>query len=150
MLVSYERPFDRCIKPGPGEGLYYDMERLVADPDGQTLFMVVEAADGGLVACGYAQHRRSARYRAHSMHGYLGFMLVVPEHRGNGLNRMVIGPQPATPGARGSRCTWRCTPRTPRPSGPTARRASGRCFSRCNERQRVSRSAPSKGAGGGG
>ena len=57
-----------------------------------------------IIGCGYAQRRESKHYKRHTHHGYLGFMYVVPEHRGNGLNRRVIERAAAAPqGLRESR-----------------------------------------------
>jgi ribosomal protein S18 acetylase RimI-like enzyme len=46
--------------------------------------------DGQIVATGYVQIRASKTYLQHSHHGYLGFMYVVPQCRGQGLNKQLL------------------------------------------------------------
>ena len=84
-IVAAERPFDPTLRPG--EIHYYDLGALVADPDACVL--VMEHA-GRLVACGFARLRESKPYLDHARHAYLGFMYVVPELRGRGLNRRIL------------------------------------------------------------
>jgi hypothetical protein len=43
-----------------------------------------------LVASGYAKIKDNRPYLKHKKQGYLGFMFVLQEHRGNGYNKLII------------------------------------------------------------
>lgn len=61
-MIVAERPFDEMIRTGEGVR-YYDLAGLIAAPNVE--IVVAE-------------------------HAYLGFMYVVPEHRGKGVNKTVM------------------------------------------------------------
>ena len=84
-IVVAERPFDPTLRPG--EIHYYDLAALIRDPE--THVVVAEDA-GRIVGSGYAQLRTSEAYVQHERHAFLGFMYVVPEARGTGINGMVV------------------------------------------------------------
>jgi ribosomal protein S18 acetylase RimI-like enzyme len=83
-LIEAERPFNKLTKV---DATYHDLDALISVAD--TLFLVVEI-DGQIVATGYVQIRASKTYLQHSHHGYLGFMYVVPQCRGQGLNKQLL------------------------------------------------------------
>ncbi|GAA0245227.1 GNAT family N-acetyltransferase [Marinomonas primoryensis] len=83
-LIEAERPFNKLTKV---DATYHDLDALISVAD--TLFLVVEI-DGQIVATGYVQIRASKTYLQHSHHGYLGFMYVVPQCRGQGLNKKLL------------------------------------------------------------
>ena len=60
---------------------------MIASP---SVEIVVAESAGEIVGCGYARIEDSKAYRTHRQHAYLGFMYVVPEHRGKGVNRQII------------------------------------------------------------
>jgi len=84
-IIAAERPFDPTLRPG--EIHYYDLAALLVDPDAH---IVVAEDDGRIVASGSARLRASEPYVRHERHAYLGFMYVVPEARGHGLNGRLI------------------------------------------------------------
>ena len=84
-VIESERPFDSTIKRGPTS--YYDIRELIQSPD---IRLVVAELDGRLIASGYARIEKAKPYYEHSHQSYLGFMYVVPEYRGKGLNRLII------------------------------------------------------------
>jgi len=84
-VVEFERAFNPCIKAG--EVTYYDLESLLSDKRSQ---LIVAEIEGELVGSGYAQLRESKDSLTHQEISYLGFMYVVPEHRGLGIVRKVI------------------------------------------------------------
>jgi RimJ/RimL family protein N-acetyltransferase len=53
--------------------------------------VLVAEVNNEIVGSGYARIENSKIYLKHNKYGYLGFMYVVPEHRGNGVNKMIIG-----------------------------------------------------------
>jgi GNAT superfamily N-acetyltransferase len=85
MLVQAERPFNPTLKDG--EIFYYDIETLIADEQSTVLVMEFNTE---VVGCGYAQIRSAKVYERHEYFGYLGFMFVVPEFRGKGLNGLLL------------------------------------------------------------
>ncbi len=85
-MIEAERPFDISIRGG-GDVRYYDLEQLIVSVDTE---LVVAETDGEIIACGYARIENSKAYLKHSRHSYFGFMYVVPEHRGKGVNKVII------------------------------------------------------------
>jgi len=85
-LIEAERPFDSSIRGGD-DVRYYDLEQLIESADSE---LVVAETDGVIIGCGYARIENSNAYLKHSRHSYFGFMFVVPEHRGKGINRKIV------------------------------------------------------------
>lgn len=85
MLVNAERPFDVTLQEG--DLIYYDLKELIERDNSE--LMVLENA-GRLVGCGYAQIRQAKPYLTHKEYAHLGFMFVLPEFRGQGLNQQLI------------------------------------------------------------
>ena len=84
-LIKTERPFDPTLKPDPIN--YYDLKSLLISPLAEVL---VAEADNKVIASGYARIDRSKPFLKHSTHAYLGFMYVVPEFRGQGINKKIM------------------------------------------------------------
>jgi len=84
-VISAERPFDITLKGDPNH--YYDIEKMITAKDVELL---VAELDGELIGSGYARVENAKPYLLHARHAYLGFMYVVPRHRGKGVNKMII------------------------------------------------------------
>ncbi|MFQ6603771.1 N-acetyltransferase family protein [Flavobacterium sp. C3NV] len=84
-LVDAERPFDPTLKEG--EIFYYDIQELISDK--ATEIMVVES-NNEIIGSGYAQIRSAKPYEKHEVFGYLGFMFVSPEFRGQGISGLLL------------------------------------------------------------
>lgn len=84
-VIEAERTFNESLKANGVR--YYDLEDLIANEDS---YLAVAETSAGLIGSGYAQIRASKQSRIHEFHAYLGFMYVVPEFRGMGINRMMI------------------------------------------------------------
>lgn len=84
-IIAAERPYDHTLKPDPIS--YYDLGELVQSEDAEVAVIEI---DGNIIATGYAHKRPSKVYVASDHHAYLGFMFVHPDHRGRGLNRVLI------------------------------------------------------------
>ncbi|MBB6112454.1 Ribosomal protein S18 acetylase RimI [Mucilaginibacter lappiensis] len=84
-LVEAERPFDPTLKPGPL--YYYNIPELIEAAGAR---MMVAEIDSKLIGCGYAHIVDSKPYLKHQQHTHLGFMYVMPEHRGKGVNKLII------------------------------------------------------------
>ena len=85
-MIEAERPFDETIRV-EGDVRYYDLEALIGSPDAEVL---VAEFDSQIIGTGYARLDLSEPYLKHDRHSYLGFMYVVPEHRGKGLNKTIM------------------------------------------------------------
>ena len=84
-LIKTERPFDPNVKPDPVN--YYDLKAMLTDPQ---IEMVVAEVNNKVIASGYARIDKSKPYLKHSQHAYLGFMYVLPEYRGQGINKKIM------------------------------------------------------------
>ena len=84
-LIKTERPFDPTLKPDPIN--YYDLRSLLASPLAE---VIVAEAGNKIIASGYARIDRSRPFLKHRNHAYLGFMYVLPEYRGQGINKRII------------------------------------------------------------
>ena len=84
-VLQEERPFNPSIKAS--DAFYYDIEKLICD---NKTCLQVACDEDRVVACGYAQIRPSKQSLQHDQHGYLGFMFVLPEYRGKGINKMIM------------------------------------------------------------
>jgi len=84
-LIKTERPFDSTLKPDPIN--YYDLKSLLTSPLAE---VVVAETDNKIIASGYARIDKSKPFLKHSHHAYLGFMYVVPEYRGQGINKKIM------------------------------------------------------------
>jgi GNAT superfamily N-acetyltransferase len=84
-VIAAERPFDETLKDGHIR--YYDLAALIKSPEAE---VVVAELDGHLIGSGYARMERSKPYNKHTHHAYLGFMYVLPAHRGKGINGAII------------------------------------------------------------
>ncbi|QXV67310.1 GNAT family N-acetyltransferase [Mucilaginibacter sp. 21P] len=84
-VVEAERTFTPEMKPGPQQ--YYDLDWLLTSSDA---YLVVAESNGEVIASGYARINESKPYLRHPHEAYLGFMYVLPEYRGKGINRLII------------------------------------------------------------
>ncbi|MGB5006376.1 MAG: GNAT family N-acetyltransferase [Ferruginibacter sp.] len=84
-VINTERPFDPTLRTTATH--YYDIEKMITAPEVE---LVVAELDNELIGCGYARIEDAKPYLLHAQHAYLGFMYVVPQHRGKSVNKMVI------------------------------------------------------------
>ena len=84
-VIEAERPYDATLKDGTIH--YYDIEALLLDE--QTEVAIAET-DDVIVASGYATIEPAKPFLKYDRHAYLGFMYVLPAHRGKRINRMII------------------------------------------------------------
>lgn len=84
-VVEAERPFDPTLKRT--DTRYYDIDEMICAPH---MELLVADVNGKLAGCGYARIESSKPYLQHTQHAYLGFMYVLPEYRGRGINRQLI------------------------------------------------------------
>lgn len=84
-VIQAERPFDSTIADDPVQ--YYDLEYMVTAPH---IALMVAEWNGVVIGSGYARIEDAKHFLRHTQHVYLGFMYVVPEHRGKGVNQKLI------------------------------------------------------------
>jgi len=85
-VITAERPFDVTIVPDPTK--YYDLELFINSPDVELL---VAKIDDEIVGTGYVRIMTNQKlYLNYTRYAYLGFMYVSPQHRGKGINKMII------------------------------------------------------------
>lgn len=83
-VIAAEKPFDVTLKENP---TYYDINEMIAAPH---IEIVVAELNNELIASGYARIETSKIYLKHAQHAYFGFMYVLPNHRGMGINKRII------------------------------------------------------------
>lgn len=83
-VISAERPFDPTLKT---DTHYYDIEKMIT---ADHIELLVAELDNELIGSGYARIEDAKPYLQHTQHAYLGFMYVVPEHRGKGINKLIM------------------------------------------------------------
>jgi GNAT superfamily N-acetyltransferase len=83
-VIEAERPFDPTLKK---QTVYYDIEKMIGSAD---IELLVAASGDKIIASGYARIETAKPYLMHTLHAYLGFMYVLPELRGQGINQMII------------------------------------------------------------
>lgn len=85
-IVSAERPFNSTLRDG--EIHYYDLLQLIQSED--SLILVTEE-NNEIIASGYARIKKPENnYSDFDQYAYLGFMYVKPEHRGKGVNKLLL------------------------------------------------------------
>lgn len=84
-IILAERPYDETLKPDPIS--YYDVSAMISSSDAE---VAVAERNGALIGSGYAQKRASRPYVSPAFHAYIGFLYVVPEARGQGINKQVL------------------------------------------------------------
>lgn len=84
-IIQVERPFDPTLKNGLIH--YYDLKEMISD---SYIEVVVAELNDKIIGSGYARIEKSKPYLKHQNHAYLGFMYVLPEYRGKGINKRII------------------------------------------------------------
>jgi ribosomal protein S18 acetylase RimI-like enzyme len=84
-VIEAERPFDPTLKETDVQ--YYDLQGMLTD---ENIHLVVAEMHTVVIGCGYVRIETSKPYLRHSHHGYLGFMYVLPDQRGKGINQKIM------------------------------------------------------------
>lgn len=85
-IVFAERPFNSTLIDG--EIHYYDLLQLIKSEE--ALVLVTEE-NNEIIASGYAKIKKTENnYSNFDEYAYLGFMYVKPEHRGKGVNKLIL------------------------------------------------------------
>lgn len=84
-IIVAERPFDKTLLAGHFN--YYDLAKMIEDEETE---VVVAVLDGKLVGGGHARIMEGKPFVQFKKYAFLGFMYVVPEMRGKGINELII------------------------------------------------------------
>lgn len=84
-VIQAERPFDPTLKKGDTN--YYDIVEMIKAPH---IELLVAQFGTTIIGCGYARIEDAKPYLQHQQKSYLGFMYVHPDHRGKGVNKIII------------------------------------------------------------
>ncbi len=95
-IIEFERPFDVTLKDEKIS--YYDIHELILSPIAD---VIVAEQNGQLIGSGYVLIKEAKEYFKHDKYGYLGFMYVIPEARGQGVNGLIIDEMKAWCKSRG-------------------------------------------------
>ena len=95
-VIEAERPFNPTLKPSKIH--YYDLEALLNNPDA---VIILGEIDGQIVTSGYVKILDAKPQFQFNQYAYMGFMYVLPEHRGKGINKLLLNELIAWAKARG-------------------------------------------------
>jgi len=84
-LIEYERSFTPNLKKSDFN--YYDLKSYIKNPD---ISVVVAEEKEKILGSGYALVRENKIYKNPKQYVFLGFMYVIPESRGYGINQKII------------------------------------------------------------
>ncbi|MCT4124460.1 GNAT family N-acetyltransferase [Elizabethkingia anophelis] len=85
-VVTAERPYNPTLIEG--EIHYYELNSLI---NSENAALIVAESDNEIIASGYALIRNVEKdYYKFSRYAYLGFMYVKPDHRGKGVNKLIL------------------------------------------------------------
>jgi GNAT superfamily N-acetyltransferase len=84
-IISAERPFDPTLKEGKIS--YYDIAKMISANDVE---IVVAVQNEQIIGSGYARIENAKPYLNHKLYAYLGFMFTHADHRGKGVNTLII------------------------------------------------------------
>ena len=84
-LIEYEREFTPNLKKSSFS--YYDLRAYIESPE---ISVVVAEQYNIVIASGYALINKNKYYKNPEYYVLLGFMYVIPEKRGEGVNKIII------------------------------------------------------------
>jgi GNAT superfamily N-acetyltransferase len=70
-----------------GKISYYNIEKMISATDVE---VVVAVLNEQIIGSGYARIEDAKPYLNHQLYAYLGFMFTHPDHRGKGVNALII------------------------------------------------------------
>ncbi|RAJ25371.1 GNAT family N-acetyltransferase [Pedobacter cryoconitis] len=84
-VVEAERPFNPVLKESGVH--YYNINELIT---ADHIELLVALSGTEVIGCGYARIESAKPFLKYERYAYLGFMYVVPEHRGRGVNKAIL------------------------------------------------------------
>ncbi|MEN7548084.1 GNAT family N-acetyltransferase [Rapidithrix thailandica] len=85
-LIQHELPMDLSMKRDE-KIYYYNLPELIHSPDVEFL---VAVTDQKVVGCGYGKIKENTEKQAEGKYGYIGFMFVAKDYRGNRIGEQII------------------------------------------------------------
>jgi len=85
-LITVERPMDPSLEQ-INDITYYDISELITS-NKSTLF--VATINDEIIGCGYGLLRQNKSKFTQKQHGYIGFVFVKEEFRGNGISKLIL------------------------------------------------------------
>jgi ribosomal protein S18 acetylase RimI-like enzyme len=84
-VIAAERPFDSTLRESAIR--YYDLKHMI---EASHIELLVAVSGDKIIGSGYARIETAKPFLQYEQYAYLGFMYVLPEYRGKGVNRMII------------------------------------------------------------
>ncbi len=84
-VINAERPMDVTLKRT--DTTYYDIRELI---QADHIELAVAEINGEVVGSGYVRIQKAKACFQHPAYGYMGFMYVLPDHRGKGINKLIV------------------------------------------------------------
>ncbi len=84
-VIRYERQFAPNLKEDPIS--YYNIANFIEQ---ENALLVVATVNQKIIGSGYALTKQSVPYKKPEQYAYLGFMYVMPDYRGKGVNGKII------------------------------------------------------------
>jgi GNAT superfamily N-acetyltransferase len=87
-MVTTELPMDSTLKQDE-KIYYYDLNELI---ESEKCLLLVAEDDGKVIGTGYAKILLEEKRNQYDFdeYGYLGFMYLLPEYRGQGINQRIV------------------------------------------------------------
>lgn len=85
-LIAVERPMDSSLKQTEPT-YYYNLPQLLQSPKAYVLLALHEQQ---IIGCGYGKIVESTPKYTEALHGYIGFMFVLPNYRGQNVGGQII------------------------------------------------------------
>ncbi|TVZ56312.1 ribosomal protein S18 acetylase RimI-like enzyme [Lutibacter sp. Hel_I_33_5] len=84
-VIEAEKPLDPFLKKG--DMFYYNIPNLITN---KNIYLVVAVSNNKLVGSGYVRIDNSKQYHKNPLHGYVGFIYVKPDSRGQRISGKII------------------------------------------------------------
>jgi len=85
-LIKVERPMDISLEQ-VRHITYYDISEFIKSENSE---LFVATVRDKIVGCGYGTIKQNKNYFTHKNYGYVGFMFVKEDYRGNGISTLII------------------------------------------------------------
>jgi ribosomal protein S18 acetylase RimI-like enzyme len=84
-VVEAERPFNPTLNDSDVH--YYNINEMIT---ADHIELLVVLSENEVIGCGYSRIENAKPYVKYERYAYLGFMYVVPEYRGKGVNKAIL------------------------------------------------------------
>ena len=84
-VITAERPFNPTLKAEKIH--YYDIQKLIESDQSTVIVGVIK---GQIITSGYVKILAAKPHLQYTHYAYLGFMYVLPDFRGKGINKLLL------------------------------------------------------------